>query len=94
MLLAVLDKLKKGDAAQFMSVVTAAASSIETNLNYANILELATFGVNLDTATIEQYRIPAVGTFESGMKDGVWSIRPDFEKNKEALHAFIYGNAQ
>lgn len=93
-LLAVLDKLKKGDAAQFMSVVTAAASSIETNLNYANILELATFGVNLDTATIEQYRIPATDTFESGMKDGIWSIRPDFEKNKEALHAFIYGNAQ
>lgn len=93
-LLAVLDKLKKGDAAQFMSVVTAAVDSVETNLNYANILELATFGVNLDTATIEQYRIPADGAFKSGMKDGVWSIRPDFEKNKEALHAFIYGNAQ
>ncbi len=93
-LLAVLDKLKQGNAAQFMAVVTAAVDSVETNLNYANILELATFGVNLDTATIEQYRIPADGTFESGMKDGVWSIRPDFEKNKEALNAFIYGNAQ
>ena len=91
-LLAVLDKLKKGDAAQFMSVVTAAVDSVETNLNYANILELATFGVSLDTSTIEQYRIPADGTFQSGMKDGVWAIRPDLDKNKEALHAFIYEN--
>ena len=93
-LLAVLDKLKQGDAAQFMSVVASAIDSVETNLNYANILELATFGLNLDTSLIEQNRIPANDTFESGMKDGIWSIRPDFEKNKELLHAFIYGGAQ
>jgi len=93
-LLAVLEKLKQGNAAQFMAVVAAAIDSVETNLNYANILELANFGVNLDTATIEQNRIPADGTFESGMKDGVWSIRPDFEKNKALLHMFIYGGAE
>jgi LCP family protein required for cell wall assembly len=93
-LLAALEKLKQGNAAQFMAVVATAVDSVETNLNYANILELANFGVNLDTSTIVQNRIPADGTFESGMKDGVWSIRPDFEKNKALLHAFIYEDAQ
>ncbi len=93
-LLAVLDKLKQGNASQFMSVVTSAIGSVETNLNYANILELAAFGLNLDTALIEQNRVPSDGTFDSGMKDGTWSIRPDFEKNREFLHAFIYGSAQ
>jgi LCP family protein required for cell wall assembly len=93
-LLAVLEKLKQGNAAQFMSVVGSAIESVETNLNYANILELANFGVNLDTSTIEQNRVPADGTFESGMKDGTWSIRPDYDKNKALLHEFIYGSAQ
>lgn len=93
-LLAVLEKLKQGNAAQFMAVVAAAIDSVETNLNYANILEMASFGVNLDTSTIEQNRIPADGTFESGMKDGTWSIRPDFDKNKALLHEFIYASAQ
>lgn len=93
-LLAVLEKLKQGNAAQFMAVVATAIDSVETNLNYANILEMASFGVNLDTSTIEQNRIPADGTFESGMKDGTWSIRPDFDKNKALLHEFIYGSVQ
>jgi len=93
-LLAVLEKLKQGNPMQFMSVVAAAIDSVETSLDYAEILELATFGISLDAATIEQYRIPADGTFASGMKDGVWSIRPNFEKNKEALRAFLYGDAQ
>lgn len=93
-LLAVLEKLKQGDLMQLMSVVAAAIDSVETSLDYMETLELANFGINLDAATIEQYRIPADGTFTSGMKDGVWSIRPNFEKNKEALRGFIYGDAQ
>lgn len=93
-LLAVLDKLKQGDAAQFMSVVASAIESVETNLNYPNILELAGFGLKLDTSSIGQYRVPADGTFQSGMKDGTWSIRPDYEKNRELLRAFIYGDAR
>lgn len=93
-LLAVLEKLKEGNAAQFMAVVGSAVESVETNLNYANILELATYGVNLDTSAIEQNRVPADGTFESGMKNGTWSIRPDVEKNKALLREFIYGNAR
>ncbi len=92
-LLAVLEKLKIENAAQLMSVAASIIESVETNLNYANVFELATLGLSLDMRTIEQNRIPADGTFKSGMKNGTWSIRPDFEKNKDLLHAFIYESA-
>ena len=90
-LLAVLEKMKSLDAAQLAAVVTSAFGEVETNLNLIDVISLANVGLNLDEASIEQNRIPADGTFESGMKDGFWSIRPDFEKNKELLSEFIYG---
>lgn len=93
-LLAVLDKIKQGNAGQLMSVVMSAIKSVETNLTLAEFLKLATFGMNLDVSTIQQYRVPADGTFQSGMKNGVWSIRPNFEENKELLHSFIYEESQ
>ena len=93
-LMTFLDKLRGEGAAKIASVVTSAFESVETNLNLMNLLTLTNFGLKLDEDSIEQYRIPADGTFESGMKDGFWSIRPDFDKNKELLHDFIYGVAQ
>jgi polyisoprenyl-teichoic acid--peptidoglycan teichoic acid transferase len=93
-LLAVLDKLKKGGAVQLASVVSSAFEDVKTNLNMMDLLALANFSLKLDMASIEQNRIPAYGTFESGMKDGFWSIRPDFDENMELLQAFIYGAGQ
>ena len=90
-LLAALNKLKSLDATQLAAVVTSAFGEVETNLNLIDVISLANVGLKLDEGSIEQNRIPADGTFESGMKDGFWSIRPDFEKNKELLSQFIYG---
>jgi hypothetical protein len=47
--------------------------------------------MDVEISDVEQYRIPADGTFDSGMFGGTWEIRPDFEKNTELLHEFIYG---
>ncbi len=93
-LMAFLDKLRTEGPVQLAVVVSSAFDNVKTNLNLANLLTLANFGLKLDTESIEQYRIPADGTFESGMKDGFWSIRPDFGENKKLLHDFIYGEHQ
>lgn len=89
-LMAFLDKLRAEGPVQLTVVVASAFDNVETNMNLANLLTLANFGLKLDTESIEQYRIPADDTFQSGMKDGFWSIRPDFDKNKELLQEFIY----
>ena len=45
----------------------------------------------MEIEDVEQFRIPADGTFESGMFNGVWCIRPNFEENQRLLKEFIYG---
>jgi LCP family protein required for cell wall assembly len=90
-LLAAFEKLKQGDVAQVLSVVRVGLENTKTNLGLTGIYELANIGLAMDQNAIEQYRIPADGTFESGMKNGTWSIRPDFEANRELLREFIYG---
>lgn len=90
-LLAAFEKLKQGDVAHVLSVVRVGLENTKTNLGLTRIYELANIGLAMDQNAIEQYRIPADGTFESGIKNGTWSIRPDFETNRELLREFIYG---
>jgi LCP family protein required for cell wall assembly len=90
-LLAVARKLK-GDG--ILSAAGAAISLlpyVKTNLDIGTIGNLASVGLGADISAIKQMRIPAEGTFDAGMKDGVWMIQPDFEENTRLLHDFIYG---
>jgi hypothetical protein len=57
----------------------------------ATLVKLATVGLGADLSNIQQLRLPADGTFDSGMMSGTWSIRPDFKKNTQLLHDFLYG---
>lgn len=67
----------------------AALSCVTTNMSP---LEIAAFATRaLVSGKMESFRVPADGAYESGTKDGVWSIRPDYEKNQTLLHDFIYG---
>lgn len=93
-LLAVLDELRESSSAELALVVTTTFQNVKTNLSLIDILTLASEGMQIDADSIEQYRIPADNTFNSGMQNGVWSIRPDFDKNEELLREFIYGEDQ
>lgn len=93
-LLAVFEKLKGMGAVQLAAAVSMGLQNTQTNLDLLEIYDLADVLLGIDPASIEEYRVPADGTFESGMKGGYWSIRPDFEANKELLHEFIYGDGQ
>jgi LCP family protein required for cell wall assembly len=90
-LMAILEKMKSQNVAQIAASIITAAENVETDLNISDMLRLANFVLMIDIKSVDQYRIPADGTFESGMKDGFWSIRPNFSKNKDLLHDFIFG---
>lgn len=92
-LMAIASKLKEqNNIGTLASVVQSFMPYVVTNLDIASeLLPLALVGLQMDMDSVEQFRIPADGTFKDGMYEGVWCIRPDFEKNTELLHEFIYG---
>ena len=56
-------------------------------------MSLAGLGLKMDlSAGVEEFRLPADGTYDSGTFNGVWCIKPNFEKNANLLHSFIYGD--
>ena len=91
-LLAMADKFKAGASpAALVNIITTLLSYVETNITLTEIVTLAQLGLEADLDEIQQFRIPADGTYESGMYQGFWSIRPNFQKNARLLNGFIYG---
>ncbi len=60
----------------------------DTNLNIVDIGRLG--AVVMLNGSMEQNRIPFDGTYDSGNKDGIWSIRPNLDENKRLLREYIY----
>ena len=69
---------KPGPTAGFAQ---AALEAVQTNITLPDMALLAA-RVLLHGGEMTQYRVPAEGTYESGILNGVWSIRPDFEANQ------------
>ena len=89
-LTAIAARLKDSGAAA-LSMVAGLLPYVETNLDTGELITLATVGLQMDLNSIGQLRLPADGTYDSGTFDGVWCIKPDFEKNTRLLYNFIYG---
>ena len=90
-LLAIADKIKNGaSAGTLLTIVTTLMGYVDTNLSLTEIMTIASVGMKLDLSTVEQYRVPVDGTFDSGTFNGVWCIKPNFKKNTDLLHSFIY----
>ena len=83
-------RIRQIDTADVQSVIDALLPYVETNLTVSNLLTLAYVGLQMDLTQIGQYRLPADGTYKDGMFGKTWCIKPDFEKNAELLHEFIY----
>lgn len=64
---------------------------VETNLDLSEMLILGMTGLQTDMNGVDELRLPADGTFESGEFNGTWCIKPNFEKNAAILENFIYG---
>jgi len=91
-LTAIAEELKGNNIIAIAGVVNALLPYVETNLDLAEMMQLAYVGLQMDMTTVQQLRLPADGTFASGTFDGVWCIKPDFDKNSELLYKFIYEN--
>ena len=76
---------------ELMAMAEDIFACVETNMTDEELKDLAMSALTVDTEEIGQFRVPADGTFESGTFDGTWMIRADFNKNKELLNDFIYG---
>lgn len=91
-LLAMAEKLKNNvGMATLLTIIQTLLEYVETNMNLAEIMSVASAGLGADLSQVEQLRLPVDGSYESGMYGDVWAIKPNFEKNAQALHTFIYG---
>lgn len=91
-LIALAEKIRGGaSAGTLLTVVDVLLEYVETNLSLVEIMSLASVGLTADLSSAKQLRLPADGTFESGMFGNVWCIKPNFDKNKKILREFIYG---
>ena len=84
-------RLQEESAGTIVTVIMKLLSCVETNMNMTQLMTIAAVGMEMDMDSIQQFRIPADNTFQSGTFDGVWCIKADFNANKQKLHEFIYG---
>lgn len=91
MLIALLNELQEKTIDEVMDLSDELMDLISTNMSDEQLMELGKFALALETDTIDEFRIPANGAFESGTFNGVWKIKPNIQKNTVMLHDFIYG---
>ena len=91
-MMAYANKILAGaSAANLLAIVDTLMDYVETNISLVEIMSLASVGLAADLSSAKQLRLPADGTFQSGMFGNVWCIKPNFEENKKLLREFIYG---
>lgn len=90
-LIALADAAQNMDVDDLMEVAGDVFEIVNTSLEKEELEELSTALMIAEVEDIQQNRIPADGTFDSGMFGGTWMIKANFEKNQELLREFIYG---
>lgn len=90
-LVTIAKQLQQQSLLNLAGIVAGMLKYVETNLGFDEIMAIAgvCMGVNLDA--MQELRLPAEGTYQSGTYEGTWCIRPDFAENQRVLRAFIYG---
>ena len=73
-------------------LVTNMLQYVETNLTFEEIMAIAGVCMKMDLNELTEFRIPADGTYESGIFGDTWCIKPNFEENARLLREFIYGD--
>jgi len=91
LLLAMAEKAQNMDVDELSEIVVDVKDIILSSLDKSELDDLVMAFMVMEIEDVEQFRVPADNTFESGTIDGVWSIRADLETNQELLKEFIYG---
>lgn len=90
-LLAMAEKAQDMEVDELSDIAGDVKDIVLSSLDKGELEDLAMAFMVMEIEDVEQFRIPADGTFESGTFDGVWCIRPNLEKNQAILKQFIYG---
>lgn len=90
-LLAMADKAQNLEVDELTEVAGDIYSIIDTSMDEEEIKSLATAFMVMEVDQVEQFRVPADGTFDSGTFSGTWMIKPNLEENQKLLKEFIYG---
>ncbi len=78
--------------AKIPELVNTVLPNVETSLSKTDILELAIAMISFTRPEIDQFRIPADGTYkDEWVSSDMLVLKPDIQKNKELLHEFIFG---
>ena len=83
--------IKESNGMELLGLVSVLVDYVDTNLSFTDIMTIAEVGLKSDLSAVEQLRLPADGTFDSGTFNGIWCIKPNFKKNAAILQDFIYG---
>ena len=83
--------IRESNGMELLGLVSVLVDYVDTNLSFTDIMTIAEVGLKSDLSAVEELRLPADGTFDSGTYDGIWCIKPNFKKNAALLQAFIYG---
>lgn len=90
-LLAMAEKAQYMEVDELSDIAADVKDIVLSSLDKGELEDLAMAFMVMEIEDVEQFRIPADGAFESGTFSGVWSIRPNLEKNRALLKQFIYG---
>lgn len=91
LLLAMADKAQNMDIDELSAVAGDISEIVLTSLDDSELEDLTMAFMVMEIDEVEQFRVPADGTYQDGMFNGVWLINANFEQNAKLLHEFIYG---
>lgn len=83
------DKVKIAGILKFTDLVSTVLPYVETNMSKTEIMGFGVTCLNF-SSNIEQYRLPAEGTYSDQYIRGMAVLVPDIEANTKQLHSFIY----
>ncbi len=92
---AIFEKCKTENKANLASMMFKFLDMITTDIDSKCFQMLLNnfIDMGMNTGNIEQLRVPVDGAFEDNVKvRGMSVLIPDYEKNIEALHSFIFGD--
>lgn len=90
-LLALAAKAQEMDVDPLMDLAGQVFDIIQTNMERDELENLAKTLMLMETEQIDQFRVPANGTYQDGNINGVWKIVPNLKQNQAKLKEFIYG---
>ena len=91
---AVIAKAKKADISDLTSILDEILPLVETNMNKSQVAKLAAgSAIIYRNYPVEQFRIPAEGTYKNSIKKGQDVLELDIGKNRDMLYNFIYNDS-